>query len=763
MEGDEEIKVCGYEIQRQGEDTILRVNCDGCINSPSLEDNPECMARTIEKLIHIRNVTKIVFFQKRDYEYDFDQTTMLTEIAGFYSSVIRQGILKYNSISSGYAQDLDKKYADLQHMVLYLLKSDPLGAYVELRRMYRHERILLQNITDPEYIKAMQRLLSILNYLVNNLSKTKLITVASPYLSGYKLGERDAYRKIFSASIKPDFMYTKLLASYPMDGDEIDNYSIGSTEVTIFSLADDVRYLYHIMPPEFKLDEDRYELLDTARRILSEHKPKRSEFTDPERMRQVFFNVSSDLLGELAEQRGIRLREKEFTELTEILVRYTVGFGLVEVLLSDENIQDISINSPMGRTPIFVVHAKHGDCITNIIPTSAEAESWASKLRMISGRPLDEANPILDAALELPNASVRTSTITEPLDPSGIAFSFRRHRSKPWTLPLFISNNMISPIAAGILSFIIDGTRSFLVCGTRGSGKSSFLSSLIIEIMRRYRIITIEDTLELPTRAMRDLGFNIQPMKVASALTGGSNEMNAEDGIRSTLRLGDSALIVGEVRSTEAKALYEAMRVGAAANVVGGTIHGDSPYGIFDRLVNDIGVPKTSFKATDICVIANPIKSADGLHHYRRVLQVTEVRKHWEDDPYIEGGFVDLLRYNSQKDMLEPTDDLINGDSEILKAIAGNIRDYAGKWDMVWDNIMLRANAKEEQVKIAKETGNDTLLEAEFTIRCNDKLHVLTEQIKNDTGTIDSNKIFTEWKTWLHQTVKKMEMSHENL
>src|SRR3989344_8504953 len=183
----------------------------------------------------------------------------------------------------------------------------------------------------------------------------------------------------------------------------------------------------------------------------------------------------------------------------------------------------------------------------------------------------------------------------------------------------------------------------------------------MIEIMRRYSVITIEDTLELPTNSMMELGFNIQPMIVASSLVKGSSEMSASDGIRSTLRLGDSALIVGEVRSTEAKALYEAMRVGGAANVVAGTIHGDSPYGVFDRVVNDIGVPKTSFKATDLIIVATPIKTAGGMKKTRRVTQITEVRKHWTDDPLLENGFVDLMKYNSKTDMLEPTSDLING------------------------------------------------------------------------------------------------------
>ena len=92
------------------------------------------------------------------------------------------------------------------------------------------------------------------------------------------------------------------------------------------------------------------------------------------------------------------------------------------------------------------------------------------------------------------------------------------------------------------------------------------------------------------------------------------------------------------------------MRVGALANVVMGTIHGDSPYSIYDRVVNDLGVPKTSFKATDIIIVSNPVKSASGIGKIRRVLQISEVRKEWEDDPLREHGFVDLMVYNPKTD-----------------------------------------------------------------------------------------------------------------
>ena len=534
---------------------------------------------------------------------------------------------------------------------------------------------------------------------------------------------------------------------------------VGDTQVIVFEQADSVQYIYHIIPPEFRLTEDLYELLDTARKIMSEHTPEQDEFTDPSRMREIFYNVGKDLLEELAVYKNIKVSEEELDELTKILVRYTVGFGLIEVLLEDPKMQDISVNSPAGDLPIFIVHADYDDCKTNIFHSPSDAESWAAKLRMISGRPLDEANPILDTEIELPGASVRTSTITRPLNPSGLAFSFRRHRDKPWTLPLFMSYKMINSLCAGLLWFLIDGTRTFLVCGTRSSGKSSFLSSLLISIMRRHRILTVEDTLELPAKSMRDLGFNIQSMKVASALSKMGNEFSAEDGIRSTLRLGDSALIVGEVRSGEAKALYEAMRVGAAANVVAGTIHGDTPYGIYDRLVNDIGVPKTSFKATDIIIIANPIKSADGLHKLRRVLQITEVRKFWNDDPLAEGAFVDLLKYNSITDELEPTPELLNGESDILKEIASKIKEYAGNWDAMWENILLRAQINQRILDYSIKEKDDDLLEAPFILLAYDSFHKIVEKIIKKRGRADSKEILFEWDEWIQQELRRRQLN----
>ncbi|MBI4440715.1 type II/IV secretion system ATPase subunit [Candidatus Woesearchaeota archaeon] len=750
-----------YSLIREGEEKILRFNYEFYPKVPSIEDDPLVMSSIIETIAEVGTVSRIVLFQKRDFEYDYGQTQLLVEIAQLFRKVVKEKYLEaYRRLLTDPMglKCLANRAGEFQRLLYEQLKSDVVGSYVTLKRLAREERLRREVMLDARCGPIFDQYLNLLDTLQTHMEETRIIQSAQAALAGYKVGDRTIYRDLFYPTIKPDFLFTKLQAQYPSNGIEEDAYLVDDTEVTIFSFPDSVINLYHVLPPEFRLAEDEYELLDTARTIMAEHKPSKEEFIDPERVREVFFNVGHDLLEELSTSRNIPLSEQRLEKLTEILVRYTVGFGLIEVLLADEKIQDISINSPQGQLTIFIVHGDFGECTTNIVPTRTDAESWASKLRLISGRPLDEANPILDTEIALPTSRARVSVITNPLDPTGLAYSFRRHRDDPWTLALFIKTKMINSLAAGLISFLVDGTRTVLVTGTRSSGKTSVLGSLLVEIMRRYRVITIEDTLELPSESLRKLGYNIQSMKVAGALAKPGAEVSATDGIRATLRLGDSALFIGEVRSQEAISLYEAMRVGAAANVVAGTIHAESPYGVYDRVVNDIGVPKTSFKATDIIIVANPIRLAGGIRRVRRVLSITEIRKHWENDPLLEGGFVDLMKYNVETDQLEPTADLLNGDSEVLKTIASNVRGLAGDWDAVWDNILLRGRVKETLVKYADKFKMDDILEAKFAIQTNDMFHTILRNVQEELGKADSERIFFEWEEWLKRELKKRKL-----
>jgi hypothetical protein len=113
------------------------------------------------------------------------------------------------------------------------------------------------------------------------------------------------------------------------------------------------------------------------------------------------------------------------------------------------------------------------------------------------------------------------------------------------------------------------------------------------------------------------------------------------------------------------------------------------------------------------------------------------------------------MKYNSKTDTLEPTDDLINGDSEIIKAIAGNVKDWVGNWSAVWDNITLRASTKEKLVQYAEKQKMPDLLEAEFVILSNDQFHRISEKVREEVGNLDSKRILYEWDEWLKQKIKE--------
>jgi len=593
-------KLYSYEIQRKAGETVAYVNFLGAPFVPSIASMPEVMERIVDLLIENPDVSRIVLVQQRNYSYGPEQVMMLQEIARLYSYLTKQeNILSVSKIAFC-EKCLGRRYREMAQF-LGLLKRDPVAAYKFIKTLTKNEPE--ENETCKNCTNAYRRLIKKIIELMEN---TTLIKKLNDFLEEY--GSREIYDKVFRPDVLPNFVFTRLSAALPERAEIVEQYEIGKgydkSMVTILRRENDTRYFYHILPPEYTLREEEQELVNLARNVLTEHRPKAEEFTDPERIRNIFFNIAKDLVQELAEQKKIRLDYRSSTKLSRILVRHTIGFGLLEILLQDTNLQDIVLNAPIALNPVHVRHNKYDECVTNIWPSQEDAEGWAAKLRMLSSRPLDEANPVLDTELLLENVRARVAAIQQPLSPNGLAYAIRRHRDKPWTLPLFIKNKMLDSFTAGLLSFLIDGSRTLLVAGTRSAGKTSLLSSLMLEIMPKYRIIVIEDTLELPVDALRKVGYDILRMKVRSALLSESTEVAADEGIRTSLRLGDSCLIVGEVRSTEARALYEAMRVGALANVVAGTIHGASPYAVFDRVVNDLGVPVTSFKATDIIVVA---------------------------------------------------------------------------------------------------------------------------------------------------------------
>ncbi|MBN2094970.1 MAG: type II/IV secretion system ATPase subunit [Candidatus Aenigmarchaeota archaeon] len=743
---------CEYTFKNN----ILKIDCMKCIYSSSIEDFPQCMSAVINHLMAVKDANAIILVKDREYEYDFEQTQMLVEIARAIERSTRD--LKTTSYGNLVTTKCDRCVSErldfLRNLVLIKLKSDPVGAYVKLIRKIRHLKVLSERtkgICKDCYAHYLNNALIPLRDL---LEETKLIRKAQDLLPGYKVGERTIYRQLFIPSVRPRFTYTKYMATPPDQSELIDSYKVTDAKVEIYRIPREVRCLYQLVPIEFRLEEDEYNLLDKARRYMANHRPMEREELASEEVRQSFYNIGLDMLREIASQDNMTLEDDRLKIIARVLVRYTAGIGILELILSDDNVQDVYVNAPPGTSPIYLLHGKFGECRTNIVLTPEDAELLATRLRLSSGRPLDEANPVLDTELSIPGGRARICAIMQSLSPGGLGFALRRHRERPWTMPLFLTQKMMTPLAAGLLWFIVDGGRTLLVGGTRSAGKTSLLAAIITQIMKNKRIISVEDTLELPLTKFRELGYNVTRLKSRSVITMVETELPAEEALRVSLRLGDSCLIIGEVRSKEALALYEAMRIGAMANVVAGTIHGDSAFGLFDRVVNDLKVPPTSFKATDLVVINNSLKSADGMRSFRRTVEITEVRKHWQSDPAKEKGFINLMEYNAKTDELEPTPTLLAGESELINSIARNVKEWRNEWDSVWGNITLRANVMKTVADMAIQTNNPELMEANTVVLSNNMFHIMSENVKKETGTLDTKEIYQRWLAWFKEYIK---------
>ncbi len=741
-----ELKGKDYSISREEGEITLTYKIPLDVLYPNPEDNEDIFEKVINAILESGDITSLVIVSDRNYIYTKDQTDLLNDLANRYKGILESDFAK------PFIGDTQKNFPDevakFNYILFNKLKRDPIGAYVLGLRFLREIKVKEENLKSDSFERFTEKF----EQLISNISNINIVNKNLNLILGYKIGDRQPYRVIFKPLIRPNFTYTRIMSEPPLSAVEIETYKINDedkTEVTIYRIPGMSQYLYHLSPPELLLNVEEYDILDQVRNNLIDYRPQENEFTDPLRMRDVFFKISRDMIEDISTKNKYNLSFKDMDKLARILVRLTVGFGMTEIVLSDEMVEDIYINSPISKSPIFVKHSKYGECASNIIPNAKEVEAWASRFRLMSGRALDEGHPVLDTELITDLFRARVAIAQRPLSSEGLSIAFRRHREKPWTIPLFINNNMISPFAAGLLWFCVEGARTILISGTRGAGKTSMLTALMLLLMKRYRVITVEDTLEIPTDSFTKLGYDILSLKVQSAITGEKAEMSADEGIRTTLRLGDSSLIVGEVRSTEAKALYEAMRVGALSNVVMGTIHGEDPYGVFDRVVNDLNVPRTSFKATDLIVSVNKIRAEDRLTERRRVLSITEVRKDWNDDPQYENGFVDLVKYDIHKDILEPSKDLLEGNSYVVKQIASKVEDWAGNWDAVLDNIRARGDILKAISEHANLIKNPALLEADFASSAIDQYYDIIGKLKEEYGTAERKNIKSMFDLWL--------------
>jgi flagellar protein FlaI len=362
--------------------------------------------------------------------------------------------------------------------------------------------------------------------------------------------------------------------------------------------------------------------------------------------------------------------------LTDVLRKYTQGYGVLSDLFADRAVSDVFATVPVADNPLRV-RVDGEEMETNVHLTPDGAASLASRFRRTSGRAFSRASPTLDAMAEIDGTSVRVAGVTDPVS-DGIGFAFRVQSEERWTLPALVETGTLPPDAAALLSVCVERAGTGLVAGPRGAGKTTLLRSLLWELPPRVRTVVLEDTPELPVEPLQDGGRDVQLLRT----TASDDEpgLRPAEALRTALRLGVGALVVGEVRGEEASVLYEAMRVGASGNAVLGTIHGDCGDAVYDRVVTDLGVPPSSFATTEFVVTVESYET-DGTHG-KRVKCIEEVVADGRGGSRAgETGDPDSVRFEPLYELddgeLVPTGRIERGNSVLVSSLAESTERYA--------------------------------------------------------------------------------------
>ena len=91
-----------------------------------------------------------------------------------------------------------------------------------------------------------------------------------------------------------------------------------------------------------------------------------------------------------------------------------------------------------------------------------------------------------------------------------------------------------------------------------------------------------------------------------------------------------------------------------------------------------------------------------------------------------------------------------------MKDIASNDKGWAGDWDAVWDNVVLRSKIMQESVDFAEKSGLPEILEGEFTVKSNNAFHQISDEVSSDIGLPEGDVVFAKWKRWLEEEGKLM-------
>ena len=259
----------------------------------------------------------------------------------------------------------------------------------------------------------------------------------------------------------------------------------------------------------------------------------------------------------------VPLSTQDLNQLARDALDEVTGFGPLEPLLADEQINDILVNGPdsvfievSGVLQKASVRFIDDDHVVRVIR------------RMLAplGRRLDESSPMVDA--RLPDGS-RVNAIIPPLALDGPSISIRKFTRNHLSAQELIDSGSLTEACLDIMIKAVESRRNIIVSGGTGTGKTTMLNLISQYIPRPERILTIEDSAELVLNHPHVVRLETRP-----ANTEGKGRISARELVINALRMRPDRVILGEVRSNEVIELLQAMNTGHEGSM--STIHANS-------------------------------------------------------------------------------------------------------------------------------------------------------------------------------------------
>ncbi len=206
--------------------------------------------------------------------------------------------------------------------------------------------------------------------------------------------------------------------------------------------------------------------------------------------------------------------------------------------------------------------------------------------------------------------------------------TLRRQNKAPWTFESLEKQGWSTPQAICILQKWIAAKKNFLIIGETGSGKTSVLNACLQEVPSNQRMVCLEDTSELilPNPASARLMTRIDSQGLLPAI-------DLTELLRQSLRMRPDRLIVGEVRSGEAKDLLLALSTGHQGSL--GTLHASTAAQAILRLemLVQLGAPQWSLSTIrrllglSLNGIVTVGKNSNGKRKLKAIHEITAVEE----------------------------------------------------------------------------------------------------------------------------------------